>query len=256
MRLLVSVRSVDEALIAARGGAGFIDLKEPRNGALGALPPDLQRAICAALKAEGWTLPISATVGDLPLSDLRAVLAQVVAVAASGVDYVKVGIEAGPQAESALLMLETALATTPTTTQATVVPVLIADHGIDEGLVRLACQLHFPALMLDTADKHSGSLFERVSAEALHRFVQTVQAAGLLAGLAGALRRPQLPLLLQLAPDFAGFRSAVCVGDRGGELSPKLLQELSLALREGARIDRGVVSSVRNSIGPTVSPSG
>ena len=234
MRLLVSVRSVDEALIAARGGAGFIDLKEPRNGALGALPPALRMAICEALKAEGCTLPVSATIGDLPLSDLPAVLAQVAAVAASGVNYVKVGIEAGPQAESALYMLATALATTRTTRQVAVVPVLIADHGVDEDLVRLACQLRFPALMLDTADKRSGSLFDRVSVEALRRFVQTVQAAGLLAGLAGALRWPQLPLLLQLAPDFAGFRSAVCEGDRGGALSPALLQELSLALFERA----------------------
>ena len=32
MRLLVSVRSVEEALVAARGGADFIDLKEPRAG--------------------------------------------------------------------------------------------------------------------------------------------------------------------------------------------------------------------------------
>lgn len=223
MRLLVSVRSVDEALLAARGGAGFIDLKEPRNGALGALPPAVRLAVCEALKAEGCTLPISATIGDLPLSDLPAVLAQVLAVAASGIDYVKVGIEAGPNAEQALQMLAA--------TQAAVVPVLIADHGIDEDLVRLACKLPFPALMLDTADKRSGSLFERVSVDALRRFVQTVQSAGLLAGLAGAIRWPQLPQLLELAPDFAGFRSAVCEGDRGGALSPALLQALSQTLR-------------------------
>ena len=37
-RLLVSVRSVDEALVAAAGGADFIDLKEPSQGALGGLP--------------------------------------------------------------------------------------------------------------------------------------------------------------------------------------------------------------------------
>ncbi|MEO5734630.1 MAG: (5-formylfuran-3-yl)methyl phosphate synthase, partial [Rubrivivax sp.] len=120
MRLLISVRSVDEALLAARGGAGLIDLKEPRNGALGALSPALQLAICEALKAEGCTLPVSATIGDLPLSDLPAVREQVVAVAASGVDYVKVGIEAGANAAPALRMLATALASTLATKQVAV----------------------------------------------------------------------------------------------------------------------------------------
>ena len=38
MRLLISVRSVDEALLVAANGADFIDLKEPREGALGGLP--------------------------------------------------------------------------------------------------------------------------------------------------------------------------------------------------------------------------
>ena len=37
IRLLVSVRSADEALVAARGGVDFIDAKEPSRGALGAL---------------------------------------------------------------------------------------------------------------------------------------------------------------------------------------------------------------------------
>ena len=35
-RLLVSVRSVHEALSAAEAGAHFIDLKDPASGALGA----------------------------------------------------------------------------------------------------------------------------------------------------------------------------------------------------------------------------
>jgi uncharacterized protein (UPF0264 family) len=48
-------------------------------------------------------------------------------------------------------------------------------------------------------------------------------------GLAGALRLSDLPRLRSLAPDFAGFRSAVCRGDRGGELDPALLRALKAA---------------------------
>ncbi|MFM7835691.1 MAG: (5-formylfuran-3-yl)methyl phosphate synthase, partial [Planctomycetaceae bacterium] len=35
VRLLVSVRSADEAVVAATGGADIIDIKEPRHGSLG-----------------------------------------------------------------------------------------------------------------------------------------------------------------------------------------------------------------------------
>ena len=50
MKLLVSVRSVEEALLAAEGGADFIDLKEPGRGALGGLPVATIREIVAALR--------------------------------------------------------------------------------------------------------------------------------------------------------------------------------------------------------------
>ena len=47
MRMLVSVRDVPEALLAAHGGADFIDLKEPRAGALGGLPSRRSLRSCA-----------------------------------------------------------------------------------------------------------------------------------------------------------------------------------------------------------------
>ena len=53
MKLLVSVRSVEEALLAAEGGADFIDLKEPGAGALGGLPIATIRAIVDALRRHG-----------------------------------------------------------------------------------------------------------------------------------------------------------------------------------------------------------
>ena len=72
MRLLVSVRSIAEARLARDGGADFIDLKEPRDGALGGLPAPTISAIVEALdddaRAHGTArLPISATIGDLPV---------------------------------------------------------------------------------------------------------------------------------------------------------------------------------------------
>lgn len=225
-RLLVSVRSEAEALLAAEGGADFIDLKEPREGALGGLPVISVRAIVQALRARGITLPISATIGDLAMHEIDRIAARVDAVAACGVDYVKVGIERVPQAAEVLESL--AASGHP------IVPVFIADRGLDAALVAHACRLPFPGVMADTADKLRGSLFDCVTLADLQRFVSSVRQAGKLVGLAGALRVAQLPALQQLAPDFAGFRSAVCSGDRSSALDAQRLSTLAERLHEPA----------------------
>lgn len=239
-RLLVSVRTVEEALLAANNGADFIDLKEPRSGALGGLPPATVRAIAAALRAQGCRLPISATIGDLPMSELPTILQRCAGLADCGVDYVKVGISAEPGAAAVLDALAGAAwpaspSPSPATgcTAAAIVPVFIADQGINFDLVAQAtAAAHaFPALMVDTVDKLGGSLFDRVPLPTLRRFVHTAGANGALVGLAGALRLQHLPALAALAPSFAGFRSAVCASDRSSALDVQRLRALAVQLR-------------------------
>ena len=219
MKLLVSVRSVDEALLAGRGGADFIDLKEPRHGALGALPLATIRDCVAALR--DFNLPISATIGDSP----EDIVNSVHRLADCGVDIVKVGIERSAAACDLLAMLSVC--------GHPVVPVLIADRGLDEALVEFAAGLGFAGLMLDTADKSAGSLFDCVPLSALQRFIASARAASLMCGLAGALRLEDLPQLIALGPDFAGFRSAVCDGDRSGALDAQRLRALRQAASGG-----------------------
>ena len=217
-RLLVSVRSVPEALTAGRGGADFIDLKEPGQGALGGLLPGVIRAIVAALRADGIALPVSATIGDLPMQALGEIRHRVAAVAACGVDIVKVGIVDEPGAADVLQALAGC--------GHAVVPDFVADRGIPRALVEQALGLGFAGVMADTADKRAGSLFEVVAGKALRRFVAGAREARVMVGLAGALRLADLPALVALEPDFAGFRSAVCAGDRRGALDAARLQTL------------------------------
>ena len=224
MKILVSVRSVEEALLAVSGGVDFIDLKEPSRGALGGLPPATIRSIVDALRRHGSGLPVSATIGDVPAHELNRIATRVDAVAACGVDYVKVGIERTPQAVALLDAL--AASGWP------VVPVFIADQGLDFSHVAHASALGFPGVMVDTADKRAGSLFDAVPLPDLRRFAGVVRATGgtgasaALLGLAGALRVEHEPLLRALAPDFAGFRTAVCVGGRSSALDPLRLRAL------------------------------
>ncbi|WP_043818225.1 (5-formylfuran-3-yl)methyl phosphate synthase, partial [Rubrivivax gelatinosus] len=150
MKLLVSVRDPHEALAAAAAGADFIDCKDPSAGALGALPTATVAAIVRLL-ACGFGGPTSATIGDVAADDEpAALLARVAAMAATGVCFVKVGIEPGPLAAARL--------------------------------VALALELRFRALMLDTADKNAGSLFDLVPPAALAAFIEAAHAAGVPVG--------------------------------------------------------------------------
>lgn len=221
LRLLVSVRSVAEARLAAEAGVDFIDLKEPGDGALGGLDTATIATIVAALPAAAGMAvrKLSATIGDTPDGDpVDAVLAKVRAVAACGVDYVKVGIARRPSAAALLAALADC--------GAAVIPVFVADLGLDAGAVRTACSLGFAGVMVDTADKRAGSLFDVLDAEALRAFVGTARAAGTMVGVAGALQLADLPRVAALAPDYAGFRSAVCRDGRAGSLDAGLLAAL------------------------------
>jgi len=226
--LLASVRDLDEARDAATGGAALIDLKEPHAGALGAVPLATIREVVRMLREEWPGLRVSATIGDLPPDDLAGMVRMADRVGRCGVDYVKAGIAPGPHAAGTLARL----AALPWQ----IVPVLLADDGLDPALVRQACMLGFPALMADTADKASGSLLDCVPMAHLKRFVGEARAHGLLAGLAGSLRIGHLPAVLAIAPDIAGFRTALCAGGRTGRLESGRVRAIRELLAQGASV--------------------
>ena len=226
MKLLVSVRSVEEALLAADAGVDFIDLKEPGRGALGRLPVATIAAIVAALGRQHGERRVSATIGDVPMHEGARIARSVQEVGECGVDYVKVGIERGDAARGVLDALAAS--------GRSVVPVFIADRGLAAADVAHACALGFAGVMADTQDKKSGSLFDVLPLDDLRRFVDTARGSGTMVGLAGALRPEHAALLRGLAPDFAGFRSAVCAGDRASALDPARLQALMALMRDQA----------------------
>jgi len=214
-----------------KGGVDFVDLKEPGAGALGGLPIVTIRAIVDELRRQGSGVPVSATIGDVAMHEAGRIAACVDAVGACGVDYVKVGITRAPQTAAVLDQLAAC--------SWAVVPVFIADQGLEWAHVELACALRFRAVMADTGDKRAGSLFDALPIDELRRFVELARRAGAMVGLAGALRIDHGPWLRALDPDFAGFRTAVCAGDRSSALDPQRLHALTMSMHGHARAEAG-----------------
>ena len=85
----------------------------------------------------------------------------------------------------------------------------------------------FNFLLLDTFSKKSGDLFKSCSLNYLSNFLIRTKKLGLSLGLAGKLKKNQIPKLLKLQPKIIGFRSAVCKkNNRNDQLSYLKLQNI------------------------------
>ncbi len=202
---LASVATAAEAAITVAHGADVIDAKNPAEGALGALPIATVRAIVAEVSG---ARPVSATIGDLPACATVMVPAAE-AMAATGVDIVKVGFFATENANAAIAALgATDLG------KAKLFAVLMADQPFDAAIIERFAAAGFVGVMLDTAIKTAGSLTNLKTASEVYDFLDQARSLGLATGLAGSLRQCDVAPLAALGPDVLGFRGALCANGR------------------------------------------
>jgi FolB domain-containing protein len=237
--LLASVSDAEEAEIALANGADIIDLKDPANGALGALPADTVRAVRAAVAGRR---PVSAVTGDLPM-DPGMLRAAVEHMAGAGVDYVKVGLFPDPRREACLRALSAL------TKRCKIVGVMFADHGLDVALLSVMAECGFAGAMLDTARKGAGRLLDHADMPFLYDFAVRSRSHGLMSGFAGSLEPPDIPRLLMLAPDVLGFRGALCARhDRKGRIDPNCVRLIRDLMPLDARSGTNELTSERGDL--------
>jgi len=216
---LASIQSVDEAQIILSSLPTILDMKNPQEGALGAMPIDQISDIVALVGEECLT---SATIGDLPMrSDLIA--ARIKIVAATGVDYVKIGIFPSDDLDTCI----DALAATVKQLKTPVIAVVFADSYPNQNIIPLLKQSGFAGVMIDTAIKNGKALPDLWSQQQISEFVTQAKQQDLLCGLAGALRLDDIDLLKQFGADYLGFRSALCAdAKRKRSISSALVHNL------------------------------
>ena len=160
--MLASVGTLEEAEQVLRAGADIIDLKAPAAGALGALATRDVEAIAQRISSQR---PVSATIGDLPLIP-STVADAVAAMAATGVDFIKIGFFPGGDPRGSIAALKDSIAN-----GARLVAVLFADQNPDLALIADLALGGFIGVMLDTKDKQQGSLRQVYPPDGLQSFV-------------------------------------------------------------------------------------
>lgn len=229
-RLLASVTNVEEALIALDGGADIIDLKNPSQGALGALPLAMIHEI---VKAVDHRKPLSATIGDLPMQPELMVEA-VRDTAATGVDIVKIGFFGRERHAECILAMQ------PLAAQGIrIVAVLFADDQPDFGLIPSLAHAGIHGVMLDTASKNGKRLRDHLNDTQLQSFVEQAHERNLLVGLAGSLAISDVAALMPFEADYLGFRGALChEAERQAALDPLRLSRLKDVLYSCNRLSK------------------
>ena len=216
---LASVDNLQDAICANQHGADIIDLKDPAQGALGALGMETIDAIVDCV----WdTSLVSATVGDLQ-ADVGLILAKIQQVADSGVDYVKVGMFSQRHIDQCLPAFEY-----HARRGVKIIGVLFADIDFNIEETVKACQkARLAGVMMDTAGKNAGPLLAHCEINQLAKFIQSAKNHNLLTGLAGSLRQQDIATLLTLNPDYIGFRTALCEGlVRTAPISPQAVENI------------------------------
>ena len=231
MKLLISPTDEKEAAEAIAGGADIIDVKNPKEGSLGASFPWVIKQIRAITPPN---VELSCTLGDV--SDHPGVMALAALGAAStGVDYIKTGLQGVRTKEDAVNMMKTiSRAIREHNSQIRVVVVGYADAKRAESvnpmeIPEIAHEANLDIAMLDTAVKDDKNIFEFLSKEQLRSFVEKSHRYGLLAAIAGSLHKEDLLVISDLGAEIVGLRGAACTnGDRvNGRLRKEMVLELA-----------------------------
>ncbi|MDP3033886.1 MAG: (5-formylfuran-3-yl)methyl phosphate synthase [Methanobacteriaceae archaeon] len=230
MLLLISPINTDEALEAIEGGADIVDVKNPKEGSLGASFPWIIKGVREMTPED---MLVSATLGDVPYKPGTVSLAAMGALV-SGADYIKVGLYGTKNYDEALEVMENVVRTVrENSSDAVVVASGYADAhrvgAIDPmEIPKVAAEAGADLAMVDTAVKDGKTLFDFMDMDDLQKFVNEIHDYGLKSALAGSVKKDQLKPLYDINCDVVGVRGAACIGgDRNtGKIHRSAVAEL------------------------------
>jgi len=239
LKLLISAINATEAAEALAGGADIIDVKNPKEGALGANFPWVIKRI---REVTPENVEVSCTLGEVPNLPGAVSLAALGA-ATTGVNYIKAGLCGVKTLEEAVYLMQNVVkAVKEFNPSIRVVATGYADAeraGVVNPLLvpEIAREAQADIAMLDTAIKDGKSLFTFLTMTQLKSFVDAAHNYGLKVALAGSLKKEELPAVHALGADVAGLRGAACTSsDRvNGRITREKVRELVEVVKQAEK---------------------
>lgn len=220
--MLASVTSINETRLVLNEGIDIIDLKNPHDGALGALDISIVSEIVALVNGKMLT---SATVGDIEPDD-AFLYDNIIAMANTGVHFVKVGLFDKYPTKHFIRVINNAAKK-----DINLIIVLFAENISTLGSLEKLMESNIKGVMLDTKNKSDKNLCSLLDYHVLDKFVKMAKSHGLLTGLAGSIGYEEIKLLLNIDPDYLGFRGALCSGhDRVKSIDPTQIKIIRNAI--------------------------
>lgn len=234
MLLLISPINNEEAKESIEGGADIVDVKNPKEGSLGANFPWVIKEIRDLTPEDKL---VSATLGDVPYKPGTVSLAALGALV-SGANYIKVGLYGTKNYDEAVEVMKYVTKTVKDENKdAIVVAAGYADaHRVGAvspwEIPKIAKDSGADVAMLDTAVKDGKTLFDYLDVDDLEKFINEIKNLGLKSALAGSVKKDQIKELHEIGCDIVGIRGAAC---RGGD-------------RNTGKIHRDAVKELKNLI--------
>ncbi|MFZ5622882.1 MAG: (5-formylfuran-3-yl)methyl phosphate synthase [Gemmatimonadota bacterium] len=229
----MSVTGPHEVAAALAGGADIIDAKDPREGALGAVTPEVLRAVERALPPEA---PLSLALGDVADADrLDRLLDALAPAPRPGGTFTKVGfLGLGDPARVEDLAARAV--------ERSGGPVVLAAYAEGEAIgcmpvaawPEIAARAGARGVLVDTADKRGPGLFGWLRPGEVTALIEEAHGFGLFVALAGRLSPIDAARVAELGADIVGVRGAACEGGRLGVVSEARVRELAWRVAQRA----------------------
>ena len=221
--LLLSVRNEVEAKQTLGCGVDILDIKEPANGALGMVAPEMIRSILEATPPESC---VSIALGELrEMVNPGMILSQLPDL--PQLQFAKIGLSGLRNQSRWKQQLVRLIARIPESISP--VGVVYADDDAMAPtameVVETTAEMGGIAVLVDTFEKSRGNVFEHLGVHNLEQIRHRARRLGMAFVLAGSLGIEDLETVKRINPDYVGIRGAACRGRaRGNAISQTLLK--------------------------------
>jgi (5-formylfuran-3-yl)methyl phosphate synthase len=209
-KLLVSVRSRDEALAAVAGGADLIDVKEPLHGSLGRAKTAVWFEVREVVPPQ---IPLSIALGELN-EWIDADDEWIAANSLVGMNYCKLGLSYAPpdwfvRWQTLYAQTSEQFPSSPSWVAVVYIDWQAARSPHPDSIIRAAGELaECHGVLFDTWNKKSGLCID----ESWQARVDRVRDSGQFVAIAGSLNIETIQRLAALEPDIVAVRGAACTG--------------------------------------------